>query len=253
MDFRFVFAGLFVGIVTGLTGVGGSALLAPILILLLGVKANIAIGTDLAYSVPMKALAAFSHLRQGTVDGRVVRFLAIGGVPGAVVGIAAFVVLRASVAESQVEATLRHIIAVVILLAAFASIVAQFWRPSLEGRAVASDRARAVAIGALVGFLVALTSIGSGSITLPLLMIVFPAAALRSLIGAEIVFAAIMVPVAAAGHVALANVDWRVAGLLTVGALPGAYIGSRLCAIIGERTLRPVVACVLCVAGFKLL
>ncbi len=242
------------GVVAGLSGVGGSALLAPILILLFGVKASIAVGTDLAYSVPMKALAAVSHLRQGTVDGRIARYLAYGGVPGAVVGLAAFVLLRGHVNEADLEKSLRHVIAIVILLSAGASLVVRFARRGAAAEAGAHPHTgRVLAIGALVGFLVALTSIGSGSITLPLLMIVFPAFALRKLIGAEIVFAALMVPVAAAGHIAMANVDWGIAAALTIGALPGAFLGSKLCAIVGENTLRPVVAGVLCIAGLKLL
>ena len=216
-------------------------------------KASIAVGTDLAYSVPMKALAAFSHVRQGTVDGRVARYLAYGGVPGAVVGLATFVFVRAHANEADVERTLRHFIAIVILLGAAASILVRFMRARAALVPPAPHTARVVAIGAVVGFLVALTSIGSGSITLPLLMMVFPALPLRGLIGAEIVFAALMVPVAAAGHIALANVDWPIAAMLTIGALPGAYIGARLCAVIGENTLRPLVTCVLCIAGYKLL
>ncbi len=108
-------------------------------------------------------------------------------------------------------------------------------------------------VGAAVGFLVALTSIGSGSITLPLLLLLLPAIPLRTLIGSEIVFAALMIPVAAAGHLAFADVDWPTALSLTAGALPGAYLGALLCARLGERTLRPVVITVLAVAGFKLL
>ena len=202
----------------------------------------------------MKALAAFSHVRQGTVDGRIARLLAYGGVPGALVGLIGFAVLRAHATTIDLEKTLRHVIAIVILTGAAASILVRFARSRREPDAAPpARRARVVAIGALVGFLVALTSIGSGSITLPLLMIAFPLLSLRSLIGAEIVFAALMVPVAAAGHIALANVDWRIAALLTIGALPGAYLGSRLCAVIGENTLRPVVTGVLCIAGYKLL
>ncbi|HEX3452689.1 MAG TPA: sulfite exporter TauE/SafE family protein, partial [Solirubrobacteraceae bacterium] len=119
--------------------------------------------------------------------------------------------------------------------------------------AAAPARVPTIAIGAVVGFLVALTSIGSGSITLPLLLLALPAFRLRPLIGSEIVFAAVMVPVAAAGHVAFANVDWTMALSLTVGALPGAYLGARLCARLPELTLRPIVLGVLAIAGFKLL
>ncbi len=252
MDVRLIAAGLIVGTIAGMSGIGGSALLAPILILLFGVKASVAIGTDLVYSVPMKALAAFAHVRQGTVDGRVVRLLVLGGLPGAVLGLVAFAILRAHTAGPQLEHLLRHAIGIVILVASAAALVAML--PRRARSQPAPERRRAlIAIGAGVGFLVALTSIGSGSITLPLLVLVAPALPLRALIGSEIVFAAFMIPVAAAGHIAFANVDWPMAASLTVGALPGAYLGTWLCARLGERTLRPVVIAVLAFAGFKLL
>jgi uncharacterized membrane protein YfcA len=252
MDWRLTLAGLVVGTLAGISGIGGGSLLAPILILLFGVKAAVAVGTDLLYSVPMKALAAYTHLRQGTVDRRVILMLCLGGVPGAIVGLLVFAYLRAHIGEAALERTLRHAIGIVILCAAAATLVVhillQRIKPQPRPRTAAT-----VTIGAVVGFLVALTSIGSGSITLPLLLLVLPAVPLRQLIGSEIVFAAVMIPVAAVGHVAFANVDWMMAFSLMLGAVPGAYLGARLCVRLGENTLRPAVIGVLAFAGFKLL
>ena len=251
MDLRLTAAGLLVGTIAGMSGIGGSALLAPILILLFGVKAAIAVGTDLIYSVPMKALAAFAHIRQGTVDGGVVKLLVLGGIPGALIGLATFAIVRARIREAQLEHVLPHAIGSVILCAA-ATVVLTLLIRRRPAETVARPAAT-VAIGAVGGFLVALTSIGSGSITLPLLLLALPAISLRKLIGSEIVFAALMVPVAAAGHVAFANVDWSMALSLTAGALPGAYLGARLSARLGEVSLRPAVIGILAFAGFKLL
>jgi uncharacterized membrane protein YfcA len=251
MDLRLTAAGLLVGIIAGMSGIGGSSLLAPVLILLFGVKAAIAVGTDLIYSVPMKALAAFAHFRQGTVDVRIVKSLTLGGIPGALIGLATFAVVRAHVGEVELEHVLRHAIGIVILCAA-ATLVVTLWMRRRPAEAPPRSGAT-VAIGAVVGFLVALTSIGSGSITLPLLLLALPAISVRKLIGSEIVFAALMVPVAAAGHVAFADVDWSMALSLTVGALPGAYLGARFSARLGDVTLRPAVICILAFAGFKLL
>jgi uncharacterized membrane protein YfcA len=253
MDLRLTVAGLLVGTIAGMTGIGGGSLLAPILILFFGVKASIAVGTDLLYSVPMKALAAYAHIRQGTVDLRIVKLLSLGGIPGALVGLAVFAYIRAHVGAADLEHLLRHAIGIVILCAATATLVLTLAARLRPRTASAAHPGATVAIGAAVGFLVALTSIGSGSITLPLLILALPAIRLRALIGSEIVFAALMIPVAAAGHVAFANVDWTMALSLTAGALPGAYLGARLCARIGEQSLRPVVICVLAFAGFKLL
>ncbi len=235
-----------------MSGIGGSALLAPVLILLLGVKASIAVGTDLVYSVPMKLLAGFAHARQRTIDRSVIGLLALGGVPGAVLGLIVYRLVRARLDAATFEHLIRHAIGIVILCSVAASIVASVLRRRGEFRANDSI-APVVMIGAVVGFLVSLTSIGSGSITLPLLMLVVPRIALRELIGSEIVFAAIILPISAAGHAAFSDVDWRLALSLTVGAVPGAYIGASLTARLGDTVLRPIVILVLAYAGFSLL
>jgi len=257
MDLRVSIAGFLVGVVAGISGIGGSALLAPLLILVLGVKPTIAVGTDLVYSVPMKLLAAFAHMRQGTIDRDVIRRLSIGGVPGTVVGLAAFWLLRRYAGSAQLDQLERHAIGIVILGAAASALVLFLARGRLAARlAQHPPRTRAgstIAIGAVVGFLVALTSIGSGSITLPLLMLTLPLIGLRSLIGSEIVFGAIIIPIAALGHSTFSNVDWQLALDLALGAVPGAYLGVRLCGLLGDSLLRPAVMCVLAYAGFKLL
>ena len=240
MDLRISTAGFLVGVVAGISGIGGSALLAPLLILVLGVKPTIAVGTDLVYSVPMKLLAAFAHVRQGTFDAAVIRGLSIGGVPGTVLGLAAFWLLRTYVGTAQLDRLERHAIGIVILCAAASALVLFFVRGRLAARlAQRPPRTRApwtIAIGAVVGFLVALPTIG-----------------LRSLIGSEIVFGAIIIPIAALGHSSFSNVDWQLALDLALGAVPGAYLGVRLCGLLGDSWLRPAVMCILAYAGFKLL
>ena len=128
MDLRLSLAGLVVGIFVGLSGVGGSALLAPVLILFLGVKPTLVIGTDLLYSVPTKIFAAFLHYRQGTIDWDVTRMLLLGGVPGAIVGIAVFGLLKAHLPVEVFETVLRHGIGVAILLASFGTLLLIFRR-----------------------------------------------------------------------------------------------------------------------------
>ena len=253
MDYRVSIAGFLIGVVAGISGIGGSALLAPLLILVLGVKPTVAVGTDLVYSVPMKLLAAFAHLRQGTVDRAVVRRLSIGGIPGTVAGLGVFWALRAHVATADLDRLERHAIGIVILGAAASALLLFVLRRRLAQQPAAGREGWTIAIGAAVGFLVAMTSIGSGSITLPLLMLALPMIGLRSLIGSEIVFGAIIIPIAALGHSAFSNVDWTLAIGLAAGAVPGAYVGVRLCGFLGEGFLRPAVMCVLAYAGLKLL
>jgi len=258
VDLRFSLAGLIVGTIVGLTGVGGSAILAPVLILFLGVKPSIAIGTDLLYSVPTKLFALGLHARRKTVDWRLVRWLLAGGVPGALGGLAAFAILRSRIDHATLEVALRHAIGCAILLAcvgAVATWIVRRNRPSQarEDASPALPVVPVVAIGAVVGFLVALTSIGSGSVTLPLLVLVVPAVALRRLIGSEIAFAAFLVPLAAVGHLGFGDANLGMAAALLVGSLPGVWIGSRLVPLVGDGWLRPIVVGTLAFAGSRLI
>ena len=256
MDLRFSLAGLVVGILVGVSGVGGSAILAPILILLLGVKPSLAIATDLLYSVPTKVLALALHQRQKNVDWEIARRLLLGGIPGAIVGLAIYATLLAHVEIGALETGLRHAIGLAILIALCATTV--LWILRARSRAeIAPVRAKmhaaaVIAVGALVGLLVALTSIGSGSVTLPLLVLALPGFALRRLIGSEIAFAAFLIPLAAVGHAAFGEVDVAAVLALLLGSIPGVWIGARLCAVLDERWMRPVIFGVLAFAGSKL-
>jgi len=255
-DPHIIISGFVVGTLVGLTGIGGSALLAPLLVLFLGVKPSIAIGTDLLYSVPTKLLAFTLHARQGSVDWPLTRHLVAGGVPGALFGLAAYASLRAHVDTVALEGLLRHAIGVTILLACVGAVASWVLHARTARTAAPAGGltpvGRVVAIGALVGFLVSLTSIGSGSITLPLLVLALPVLGLRRLIGSEIAFAAFLVPIAALGHASFGNVDGRLAASLLLGSLPGVWLGSRLNAIVGDAWLRPVVVGALAVAGARL-
>jgi uncharacterized membrane protein YfcA len=258
MDLRFSAAGLFVGLLVGISGVGGSSILAPVLILFLGVKPIVAIGTDLVYSVPTKVLAAFVHWRAGNVDKRIVFALVAGGVPGVIAGLLVVAWVRAHMPVAEFNAEAKHWIGIAILLASAGALAAQVFarRTSPLEDAPALDRAavaRMAGAGFAVGWLVSMTSVGSGSVTLPLLMFALPRATLRRLIGSDIVYAACIIPVAAAGHSLAGNVDWRASASLLVGSLPGVYFGSKLCARIDESYLRPVIIGVLIFAGSRLL
>ncbi|GAC1303790.1 MAG: sulfite exporter TauE/SafE family protein [Vulcanimicrobiaceae bacterium] len=256
-DLEISLVGLVVGTLVGLTGIGGSAIMAPLLVLALGVKPSIAVGTDLLYSVPTKLLAFGLHARAGSVDWPLTRGLLYGGIPGALAGLAAYQALRVHLDPHTLEAALRHAIGITILLACIGATLTWVLRARKRHAAaldapVPRSNATIVAIGALVGALVSLTSIGSGSITLPLLVLALPALTLRRLIGSEIAFAAFLVPVAALGHASFGNVDGRLAVSLLAGSLPGVWLGSRLSATVGDIWLRPIVVGALAIAGLRL-
>jgi uncharacterized protein len=256
IDPRIALAGFVVGAITGLSGIGGSSLLAPVLILVLSVKPTLAVGTDLMYSVPTKLLAAIVHARQRNVDRRITTALAIGGIPGALAGLGLFALVRSQLSAALLQQFVRHAIGAAILCACVAMIATYLLRARTGARGTVfarGARSRGIAIGFVVGLLVAVTSIGSGSVTLPLLLLALPTFAVRRLIGSEIAFAAIIVPVAALGHAGFGDVDWRITGSLLAGSLPGVAAGSRLCMMIDERPLRIVVMLLLAYAAYRLL
>jgi len=264
-----ILVGLLVGTFVGISGVGGGALMTPLLILVLRVHPAIAIGTDLLYSVPTKLAGAVTHARAKTVDRPLVTALALGGIPGAILGVIAVTQLRKVVPLDTFNALLRHAVGFALLLAAVAVIIkvlpifnkSRGGFGALTGRIRPLDsvewngnrRVRIAALGALVGFCVSVTSIGSGSVTLPALMAMLPALGLRRLIGSDVAFAALLLPVAALGALAAGNANLPLALNLVIGSVPGVILGSRLCSTLPERFLRPAVATVLVFAGTRLI
>ena len=254
-----ILVGLLVGTFVGLSGVGGGSLMTPLLILFLRIHPAIAVGTALLYSVPTKLVGAAAHARAKTVDRRLAIALAWGGVPGAIVGVFAVAQLRKHVPLEAFNAILRHAVGVALLIAAAAVLIKLLPRfrkrvgstemPAWDG----SKRALIVTTGALVGFCVAVTSIGSGSVTLPTLMAALPALGLRRLVGSDVMFAAVLLPIAALGALVAGNVDVPLAVNLMLGSVPGVIIGSRLCSRMPERLLRPAVATILVFAGTRLI
>lgn len=252
--------GLVVGAFVGISGVGGGSLMTPLLILFLGVHPAIAIGTDLVYSVPTKIVGALTHRRAGTIDGRLVKTLSFGGVPGAALGAVAVGFLRGHVPLTAFNAALRHAVGIALLVAAAFLLVRLFMGQSEEratGKLVepwnGKYPARFIAVGAAVGFCVSVTSIGSGAMTLPLLFALLPALSLRRLVGSDVAFAAFLLPVAALGAFFIGNVNVPLALNLIVGSIPGVIAGSYLCRTLPERFLRPGVAAVLVFAGTRLM
>lgn len=231
--------GLTVGLLVGLTGMGGGVLMTPLLMLGLGMPATAAVGTDLAYSTLTKLAGTWQHWRQGTVDTAVVRGLAAGSVPGSLVAIALLVWLRGENQE-RLDGVLERSIGVMLAVAAVLML-----RRVLTGRhdhatveREASHRAaKLAAIGALGGVAVGLTSIGSGSLIIALLVMTVPLTADR-LVGTDVAHAFLLVGVAAVGHLFLGDVDLGLAAKLLVGSVPGVVIGSRLTLWVPRRPLQ---------------
>jgi len=269
MDLRLALIGLLVGLCVGISGVGGSSLMTPLLILFLGIKPIVAVGTDLMYSVPTKVLGAIVHRKQGTVDRKVVFFLSLGGIPATLLGLAVLALLRARLSQAALNVTTKQGVGVLLFLVAVAILLTPLLRRTRHrGEGAARNRGpittmttmtwtraaegRLIGLGALVGFLVSLTSIGSGSITVPALYLLMPHLDLRRLIGSDVAFAALLLPAAALGQLQMGNVDLALSANLLLGSLPGVYAGSKLCGLLPDAWLRPAIAGVLIFAGSRL-
>jgi uncharacterized protein len=252
LDPRLTLIGALVGLLVGISGVGGSSLMAPLLILVVRLNPLTAVGTDLLYSVPTKLLGASVHWRQGTVNRTILLRLILGGIPGAIVGLLALVQLRHMMDPATLNATIKHAVGVMLIIVAALMLSTRLFTQSVKPenqQTIDQRRWQIVGLGVLVGFCVSVTSIGSGALTVPILYLLLPRLGLRDLVGSNIAFAAILVPISAAGHLGLGDVDVRVTVNLLLGSLPGVFIGSKLCARLPEMWLRPAMAGILIWAG----
>jgi uncharacterized membrane protein YfcA len=249
---EFVAAGFLAGILVGLTGVGGGSVMTPLLVLM-NVNPLVAVGTDLLYSMPTRLYGAYLHARNGNVDWFVVRALLIGGVPSAALGFVALVWLRAHFGAAPIASWTRPAIGFAVVASALAMLAQPMLSRRLAPlRGASNPHRRAVALGAIVGAIVSTTSIGSGSITLPMLALVFPAASAARLVGSDIAFAALLIPFAALGRWSLGDVNASLTMTLLAGSLPGVWVGSKLCARLQRQWLRPAVAITLIFVGMRM-
>ncbi len=257
MNLELILIGLVVGAIVGLTGVGGAAIMTPLLVLVLKVNPLVAVGSDLLYSVPTKLYGAFLHDRQGTVNWEITKALLWGGVPAAVAGIVLLFWLRRHVDVAVITLWTRHAIGGALFIAAAVMLTRPFMKKATAERGAFAwtprQRRRVVAIGAVVGLIVTITSIGSGSVTLPLLTLALPSVGLSELIGSDIAYAAFLIPTAAAGRWSMGDVNLPLVTNLLIGSLPGVYIGSKLCGKLETRWLRPAVAVTLAFVGTRLI
>jgi uncharacterized protein len=256
MDPALILFGLGVGILVGMTGMGGGSLMTPLLILVFGIKPVVAVGTDLAYAAVTKTVGGWQHFRSGTVFPRMAFWLAVGSCPGALAGVWVLDQLRDWIGEDFDTFMLLSIGGTLLLIGGLI-----LWR-SLAG-SVHSDRERgafrmqtrhkvaAVALGAFVGFVLGITSAGSGTLISIGLIIGFRLTP-RRVVGTDVLHAAVLLWVAALAHLASGNIDFGLAGTILVGSLPGVWIGSALAVRLPERGLRPALGIVLLTSGLAL-
>jgi uncharacterized membrane protein YfcA len=256
MDPKVAVVGFVVGVLVGLTGMGGGAVMTPVLILFGWAKPMVAVGTDLLWNTLTKSIGAIVHYRQRTVDLRIVKRLAIGSVPGALLGLGLLAHLHREGGEAADRIVVR-MLGVTLVCVALSIVLKMFHRTAArpEGE---SDQFRGPVwvtslLGFIVGFLVSLTSVGSGSLIVACLVMICPFTPLKKIVGSDIVHAVLLVGVSAVGHMELGSINGPLLGSLLVGSLPGVWIGSRMSTILPEKILRPVLASTLFFLGYKLL
>lgn len=256
MDPQVWVAGLAVGLLVGMTGMGGGSLMTPILIFVFGVRPIIAVGTDLAATAITKIFGGWQHYRQGTVHLPIVKYLVIGSVPGALVGVGLLALLE-RVYHDSVDGFVTTALGVALVLMAAMMIGRTFLlkrstRETLSEFAVGPRAKRALPIvGFLVGIAVGITSVGSGAIIIVVLSFVFAMPSAK-IVGTDVFHASLIVSTAALAHLTVGYIDTTLLANLLVGSIPGVYIGSRLAAKVPEKALRGTLAVVLLASGLKL-
>lgn len=258
MDIAHTLSGLLVGIMVGLTGVGGGSLMAPILILLMGVAPVTAVGTDLWFAAITKAVGGVVHHKFGETDWVVVRRLAMGSLPASIVTL--YWLSTADIGTVK-EGLIMQMLGVVLVLTAVGTL--SWNRIRAVAAAVETDRATryrqyqpalTILSGAILGVLVSMTSVGAGALGATMLLALYP---LRMgparLVGTDIVHAVPLTLVAGIGHLWMGNVNFGLLGGLLVGSIPGIIVGSLLATRLAGRLVRPALAVVLVLAGLKML
>lgn len=259
-EFAFVFAGFAVGLVVGLTGVGGGSLMTPLLIFFFGVKPHLAIGTDLLFAAFTKMGGTVSLARARVVDWKIVGQTAAGSIPASLATL--YMLQRLGPANPATQSLMTTTLGLALLLTAGATFykvlrgkaVPTTIAPELVAQATrARHWALPVLFGAVIGTLVTLTSVGAGAIGVIVLMLLYPALPLPRIVAADIAHAVPLTLVAGLGHAAIGSVDWPLLIKLLAGSLPGIWLGSHLVHKTPDRVIRSLLSVLLAYAGVKLI
>ncbi len=254
IDLAQTLSGFVVGAVVGLTGVGGGSLMTPLLVLLFGIAPATAVGTDLLYAAITKSGGTWVHATKGTVDWRIVRLMASGSLPAA----ALTLILIHTFAPGGLGSAARTItfaLGIALLLTASALIFRQrllAWARSHNPDAEHHPW-KTVAMGAPLGVLVSISSVGAGALGVTVLFFLYPKLPAHRIVGSDLAHAVPLTLVAGLGHWWLGSVNWGLLASLLLGSLPGIYIGSHLSTRVPERILRPTLAGMLVLVGGKLI
>ena len=257
MDLGLIGFGLGVGLLVGMTGIGGGSLMTPLLILVFGVKPVIAVGSDLAYGAVTKTVGGYRHFRQRTVDVTLSSWMAVGSVPAAICGVIALEALQRAHGKSFDDLMLK-VLAGALLLTGAATLARALFLRRLVARErerlelQARHKAAAAVLGAFVGFVLGVTSAGSGALIAVGLILIFQLVP-RRVVGTDVFHAAILLWAATAAHLVAGNVDFGIVGNILVGSVPGVWLGSQWAIRVPVGALRTALAVLLLGSGLGLL
>lgn len=265
MDYTLALGGLVVGFIVGLTGMGGGALMTPMLVFFFGVNPLAAVSSDLVTSAVMKPFGGYVHLRRGTVNLKLAGWLVLGSVPSAFAGV---FILRAMGDGAQLQEAVKTALGVALLVAALSLIVKAYItmtervqrRAAGEPRTASSSGAPqavirpvpTVLVGVMGGLIVGMTSVGSGSLIIIALLLLYPALQAGQLVGTDLVQAVPLVAAAAIGHLFFGDVQLDVTVALLVGSIPGVILGAQASSRAPAGLIRRALALVLLASGLKL-
>jgi uncharacterized membrane protein YfcA len=249
MTWQFSLGGLLIGILVGMTGMGGGSLMTPMLILIFGFNPKTAVGTDILHGAVFKSFGAWRHRQLGNVHVPLALWMLVGSAPLSLVG-----VQIASSFSDATQSAMGKVVGGALIVGGLGFAIKTFLR-GYTGDAPLHlsrrDKTLAVAIGASCGFVVGLTSVGSGTFFGLAMLLLFPLTAPR-IVGTDMLHAALLLWVAGAGHLVHGNVDLHAMAWLLVGSIPGVLLGSHLSIRVPERALRMTFAFVLILSGIKL-
>jgi uncharacterized membrane protein YfcA len=253
MDPAIIVFGLGIGVLVGMTGMGGGSLMTPLLIFIFGISPTTAIGTDIFYSALTKTVGAWRHFRMQTVNMGLVRWLATGSVPGALIGVWVISILKDHLGEDQLDSVVYALLGGTLLMVGIITLARALILKNLiderdDFEVQRRHKIAAVTIGATTGFVIGITSAGSGTVIAILLIAVFRLTP-RRVVGTDIFHAAILLWAAGLAHWVGGNVDLGLAGNILIGSVPGVVIGSALSGRAPQAFLRTALGLVLIGSG----
>ncbi len=264
MDFTLLFVAVGIGIVVGLTGMGGGALMTPVLVLFFGIPPLMAVSSDVVASAFMRPAGSWVHVRRGTVNWRLVRLLIYGSVPAAFVGVLA---IRLIGHEQTIQHVVKFALGIVLIVASLGLLMRAYIRlreyaAQRDGRAAPLPQERpdvvarplpTIVVGAVGGLMVGMTSVGAGSVVIIALMALYPTLKASQLVGTDLAQSVPLVAAAAIAHLLFGEVDWGVTLPIILGSIPGAWLGAQLSSRASGGLVRRALALILLASGLKML